>query len=238
LLANRPKYNRLSPVEPGALYYFPEIPCRAENDGTALSKPGHFVGGTPDQKDGPSEARIALNDSNQVQCLIEEAFEKGMHKGRAEAIAAQQEKIDQAAAALTDAVDALIRIRQQDHVQMQRETVRLALSIAKKVIRHECEHGQIVTQVVKAALKKVTDPRQLTIKLNPRDMQAVGANQDALMIGDDTHDGLRLEEDETILPGGCLIETQLGDVDARIDRQIKIIEEMLTDQLPKPVIDG
>jgi flagellar biosynthesis/type III secretory pathway protein FliH len=58
------------------------------------------------------------------------------------------------------------------------------------------------------------------------------------MIGDDNHDGLRLEEDETILPGGCLIETQLGDVDARIDRQIKIIEEMLTDQLPKPVIDG
>jgi flagellar biosynthesis/type III secretory pathway protein FliH len=49
---------------------------------------------------------------------------------------------------------------------------------------------------------------------------------------------LRLEADETIQPGGCIIETQLGDVDARIDQQIKVLEDLLTTQLPKIAIEG
>jgi flagellar assembly protein FliH len=40
-------------------------------------------------------------------------------------------------------------------------------------------------------------------------------------------DGIRsilFEEDDSIQPGGCLIETNQGDIDARLESQVRVIE--------------
>ena len=108
----------------------------------------------------------------------------------------------------------------------------------KKIIAHETDHGQTITHVVKAAMKKVADPRQLCVKLNPLDLDAVKAIRNELLMTDDFGSELHLESDDAVKRGGCIIETQLGDVDARIDQQIKIVEELLTEQLPKPVVEN
>ena len=74
MLANSPKDNQLSPVETGALYYFPEIPCSADKDRSSASTPNHFIGGALDRNDDHSIADEDLQDSEQVCGLIEEAF--------------------------------------------------------------------------------------------------------------------------------------------------------------------
>lgn len=238
MLANAPKNNGLSASEAGALYYFPEIPCSAGKEPETATDNGHFVGGSLDRNADQPHTNENRRDSTQVAGLIEEAFNKGMDQGRAETIAAQQKRVDKAAEALKTAVDALIRVRQQDMDRMETETVRLALAIAKKVVAHDTEHGRTIAHVVKAAMKKVTDPRQLTLKLNPQDVDAVQALGHESLMADDFASTLHMEADEAVLRGGCIIETQLGDVDARIDQQIKIVEELLTDQLPKSPIQG
>ncbi len=238
MLANPPKDTGLSPAGSGALYYFPEIPCSAGKDPNTACEPTQFVGANLDHHGDQSPSSGDPKDADQVQRQVEAAFDEGRRQGRDETITAHRDTINQAAAALQSSLDALTRIRRQDLESMEKETVRLALNIAKKVIRHETEHGPIVAQVVKAAMAKVTDSRGLTLKLNPLDVETVAACQQELAMGDDACTDLHLEADEAIQRGGCIIETQLGDVDARIDRQIKIIEELLIDQLPKPVVDG
>ena len=177
-------------------------------------------------------------EKEQIQQLAEAAFNKGRDQGRAETIAAQQEKVDHSAAALKRAVEEMARIRQQDVDRMETETVRLALAIAKKVIGHETEHGPVICHVLNAAMKKVVDPRHLTIRLNPKDIDTVEGFKQELLLTDDFGALLRLEADEMIQRGGCMIETKLGDLDARIDQQIKIIEDLLQDQLPKHSTKG
>ena len=132
----------------------------------------------------------------------------------------------------------MVRIRRQDIDRMEAATVRLALAIAKKIIGNETEHVKIIEHVVKTAMKKVADPRNLTMRLNPKDIDTVNEFQQELFLSDDFNAVLHLEADKTIQRGGCIIETQLGDVDARIDQQIKVIEELLTAQLPKIPIEG
>lgn len=238
MLANSPKDNQISSAETGALYYFPEIPCSADKDRSSASTPNHFIGGALDRNDDHSIADEDLQDSEQVCGLIEEAFNKGLAQGREEVIAAQQERVEQVLDALRFAAEEMVRVRRQDLDRMESETVRLALTIAKKIIGHDTEHGQLIGEVVKAAMKKVADPRQLTLKLNPMDLDAVNAIRQQLVAGDDLGSVLDLEADDGIQRGGCIIETQLGDVDARIDQQIKIVEELLNDQLPKPVAES
>ncbi|MFO7716060.1 FliH/SctL family protein [Desulfosarcina sp.] len=234
-MANAPKDNPMPAVDSCALYYFPEIPCGMENDSPAACTHGHFVGGTPNPNEDGSALHGRVQDRDQTRALVDEAFKKGMDQGRAEAIAAQQKKVDQAAVALKAAVEQMIRIRQRDLDRMETETVRLAVAIARKVIGHETEHGSIIGHVVKAAMKKVTDPRHLTLRLNPKDIDTVNGIQRECLPPDGFGPGFRIQADETIQQGGCIVETKLGDVDARIDRQIGIIAELLTDQLPKPI---
>ncbi|MBC2711752.1 MAG: hypothetical protein HGJ94_12425 [Desulfosarcina sp.] len=199
----------------------------------AASTRGHFVSAALDQNDDRASISAQPQDSEQIQRLIEEAFNKGIDQGRAETIGAQQEKVENATVALNAAVEEMVRIRQQDIERMETETVRLALAIAKKIIGSETEHGPVIGHVVKAAMKKVAGPRHLTLRLNPKDIDTVKGSKRELFLADDPGSVFRIEADETIQRGGCIIETKLGDVDARIDQQIKIIEELLTAELPK-----
>jgi len=238
LLADAPKDNRTTLSESCALYYFPEIPCGAEKEHATQPKPDCFVGmGLGSDRDG-SASNVNLEDSDEVRQLVEEAFHKGVEQGCAEATAASQEKVDQAVSALRAAVEEIEKARSRDRERMEIETARLALAIAKKIIRYETEHGNVIENVVKAAMRQVADPRKLTVRLNPRDIEAAAALGDQLQNGEDADSQLALEGDETVDRGGCVIETRLGDVDARIDQQIKVIEELLNDQLPKPIAEG
>ncbi len=236
-MANSPKDNPLPSANSCALYYFPEIPNSRDKKWTNPSGQGQFVSGTLDRSEDRAPVGAENQDQQQVQQRIEEAFNKGVQQGCAETMAAQQEKIDHGAAALRIAVEEMVRIRQQDVDRMESETVRLALAIAKRIIGHATEHGPVIHHVLKAAMKQVIDPRHLTIKLNPKDIDTVNAFKQELLLTDDFGAVFRLEADEMIQRGGCIIETKLGDLDARIDQQIKIIEELLKDQLPQHVAE-
>lgn len=231
MLANLPKERTIPSGEACALYCFPEISSRPGKADSKTAASDQFVSGSFDRKDDAILDEQDLRNSAQVRLMIEEAFDSGLKQGRSEAVAAQQDRIDQAAAALGRVQEEIVRIRQQDVRQMEVETVRLALAIAKKIIGHESRHGQIVKQVVKSAMSRVADPRNMILKLNPGDIDTIHASRPEWTASDDSGAAIRIEPDESIQQGGCTIETQLGDVDARIDSQVKIIEEMLTDQL-------
>jgi flagellar assembly protein FliH len=238
LLANSPKNSSLSSADSCALYYFPEIPCSFEKEPAPASTPDHFVNGAFDRKDDRGSANSQPQDSEQIQQLIEEAFNKGMEQGRAEVVASQQEQVDGAALALREALGEMARLRRRDVDQMETETLRLALAIAKKIIGYETETGSVIGPVVKMAMQKVADPRHLTVRLNPRDIDTVKTFKGEWFPDDEVGAVFRLEADEAIGRGGCIVETNLGDVDARIDQQIRIIEARLTELLPKPQAEG
>jgi flagellar biosynthesis/type III secretory pathway protein FliH len=73
----------------------------------------------------------------------------------------------------------------------------------------------------------------LTLRLNPKDIDTVKDFQQDLLPDDDVSTDLRLEADETIQRGGCIIETKLGDVDAQnrsTDQDYRRIADPTTSQ--------
>ena len=131
-------------------------------------EPECFVGmGLGNDHDG-SASPGNLEDSEEVRQLVEEAFAKGQEKGRAEVAAANREKIEQAVAALKAAIEEMEKKSLPGpRARMEIETVRLALAIAKKIVRYETEHGDVIEKVVKAAMQQVADPRKLRVRSTP-----------------------------------------------------------------------
>lgn len=98
--------------------------------------------------------------------------------------------------------------------QMALAVTRTAVQLARQVVRHELDtRPEIVARVAQEAVGAIVlSARHLRVRLHPADMQHVqdGAGE-ALKARD-----ARLVADPSIEPGGCIVESDLGQVDARI----------------------
>ena len=110
----------------------------------------------------------------------------------------------------------------------------LALAIAEKIVSHEIKiNKEVVLNVAKAALKKVVDTRKIKIRVASTDFQFLKDFKPELLDIQDKLENITLEEDSSITGGGCVIETNLGDVDARIEEQLKVVRESFSSEVQK-----
>jgi flagellar assembly protein FliH len=95
---------------------------------------------------------------------------------------------------------------------------------ARKVIHLEvCSNAQVAHELTRAALSRVPHRAPATIHLNPEDLAYVQTNQHQLP----SSHGLTFVEDRAIERGGCVIHTEMGEIDASIEQQFTEIEAAL-----------
>ena len=152
--------------------------------------------------------------------LREETREAGRREGREEAAA----RIEEALATLNQAV----KERKKIIKDAEGELLRLALKIAEQIIRSEVSlHRDVSLNIVSEAIGRVSDREQIIIKVNREDAEYIKRYKDRLAGMLDGVKSFSIIEDANIEPGGCVIETNLGFIDARIATKLKSIEEAL-----------
>jgi flagellar assembly protein FliH len=80
-------------------------------------------------------------------------------------------------------------------------------------------------------LSRVENAGRITIKLNPVDLELLAEFKPQLLSGLSEAGRAAFEADEGIARGGCLITTDGGEVDARIERQFQVVEEAFRAEL-------
>jgi len=104
--------------------------------------------------------------------------------------------------------------------------VNIALIIAEKIVQREILQGPIIETVLKDSLKKVIGTNKILVRLHPSDLAIINQDSDNLFI-DDSFAKIKFESDERIECGGCFIETEIGNVDARISSQFNEMKKQL-----------
>ena len=100
------------------------------------------------------------------------------------------------------------------------------MAIAKQVICHEVTlNRDTVVCVAREALAKVEDPGKIKIRMSPSDLIFIKETRSQLSDIIENIENVILEAEENVQSGGCIIETDLGEIDARIERQLQIVEE-------------
>ncbi|NQU16926.1 MAG: hypothetical protein HQ564_02575 [Candidatus Saganbacteria bacterium] len=150
------------------------------------------------------------------------AKKQGLEEGREEGRAESQEKIKEALETVNQAVKARKKILKDSEA----EILRLALKAAEQIIRSEVSlHRDVCLNIVSEAINRVSDREQVIVRVNHEDAEYIKKHKDRLS---GIVDGIRsfsILEDNQIEPGGCIIETNLGYIDARISTKIESIEE-------------
>jgi len=104
---------------------------------------------------------------------------------------------------------------------VERELVHLAIEIAKKVVHREVTiDAEIVMTLARIGISRLHNRVAATIHLHPDDFVYVTTHREQLAAGH----ALDLVEDSSIGRGGCLVQTEMGDVDTRIEQQFAEIE--------------
>ncbi len=170
--------------------------------------------------DAPESAEVDCGREDILRKAYEEGFSRGLEEGR--------EKIRSTVARIEAILDELESIKEKKVQELLPEIVDLSLEIARKIIRKELSvQRDVVLGVVRDALKKVGEGEEkITIKVNPEDYEVLVANFEEVRNNGRVRK-VEIEPAPDISPGGCYIETERGDVDARIEEQLREIEDAL-----------
>lgn len=111
----------------------------------------------------------------------------------------------------------------------EKEVIDLAFEIAGKILGHEIqERPETVKQIALTALQQVIDCRNISVRVNPNDLSYLQSLR-ADLAGQLSQDArIELISDTSITAGGCVIDTEKGSLDARIDSQLETMKSNLT----------
>ena len=184
-----------------------------------------------------AEAAELLDDAHiQAEALREAAWQEGFHQGQAEAKVTVEAEMRTEWAARQDALRAELdgiaesigTAREALWQRQEGEMVALALDIARQVVKTEITQNPAVVHAVLAnALRRITDKDNVRVRVSVSDAPRVKEAREDLM---EIVDGLRfieIAEDRRVGDGGCVVETNAGTIDAKIETQMAEVARAL-----------
>ena len=238
------------------LHYFPDIPI----DEPANAKPclppeekfqrihyEHVDSSCTDSSSGSDGRANFQKSSLSAAELHQHAYQKGFADGKQQGTIDGEkkgfelgtQKMEPILNALQEALQQTSDLQEVTSERLEREIVELALAIAKQVICREITlDSEIVVCVAREALSKIDDPGKVKIKLNTSDLEFIKEAKYQLAERLAHIDHVSLEAEESIQSGGCIIETDSGEIDARIEKQLQAVEESFRAAWVRTTPDG
>ena len=173
---------------------------------------------------------------------IEQAYQNGFADGKKQGrldgekagVELGEKKIEPLLKSFQEALMQFKNLREETYRSVEKEVVELALAIARQVICQEVTMDrEIVVCVAREALSKVGDSGKIKIKMSTDDMQFINETRHQLSSLISNIDDVTFEAEESIQSGGCIIETELGEIDARIEKQLQAVEESFRTAIEK-----
>jgi flagellar assembly protein FliH len=221
-------------------YLFPEL-LRKKSEralAAATPKPGfRRIGlGEPPGACGASRTGLPVQDAEQqAYCRgFGDGERKGHEMGEQAGRASAMQKLDSLLTGVQKLIGELGDLHSKTCREVESDLVQLALAVARKIVGRDVSMGpEAVTRIIRQALERVEHAGRITIKLNPADLELLTEIKPQLLSGLPEAGRAAFEADASITRGGCLIETDGGEVDARIERQFKVVEEAFQAEFEK-----
>lgn len=150
----------------------------------------------------------------EAQVKKEEERKIGFEEGKEEGLAS-----------LTERITTVEQAREKVLKEAEPEVIRMVMEIAEKVIGREIERGAVLDIVQQTIGQSVG--QKIVLRINPQDIPRIKKEERRLLAAIGEGRSILVKEDGTIPAGGCIVETELGTVDARLETQMGAIRKAL-----------
>lgn len=170
-------------------------------------------------------ARAILDEAEAAaDALLEEAREEVRRFVREAGEAGQQEGFGEA----VHLREQIAGLEQRMVKEIEGEVVRAALRVASELLEAELAHRpEAVVDIVATALQTARDARDVFLRVNPQDAKVLRQHKSRLIDALGRARDVDVREDRKVRPGGVLIQTESGVIDAQLETQLEEITRVL-----------
>jgi flagellar assembly protein FliH len=163
-----------------------------------------------------------------------EAYELGLSEGRQEAFNKFSAQITEKLETLESMLKSLENAKSEILNFNETHMMTLVFQVASKLARVEVERNdQALVEVLRGAVSLAQDEEDITVHVAPAQHEFVEELK--------KHNGrqfeflkkIKFEPSEDVGPGGCIVETNYGEVDARIEQRVASLWSAMAEQMPK-----
>lgn len=214
------------------------------------------IGQTPDNQGGGGFVPLSLFDTSELTGVgvaaqkgtqepdgvvlseaelnrrLQEAFGNGLAEGKNLA----ERGLFNVFKALRTASETIHSLRDKVLRESEDELLNLIIMVARKVILREVSQDRgILSDVLQSAIAGLSERDEITVRLNPDDYALATTGHDDLLARELASDRMNLKPDPTVLAGCCMIDTEMGTINASIDAQLdEIYRRMLEERCISP----
>ncbi|WP_319417296.1 flagellar assembly protein FliH [Marispirochaeta aestuarii] len=183
-----------------------------------------------------AEARrdeILKEANDQLEQIRKDAYAEGFESGREEGYQEGRGEVERLVTHLHGIISSAIEKRTEIIEESETQVINLVLLIAKKVIKviSENQKNVVINNVIQA-LRKLKSRGDVILRVNLEDVDLTTDHVKDFMRMVENVRSITVMEDSRVDRGGCIIETDFGEIDARIKSQFNEIEEKILEMAP------
>jgi len=161
-----------------------------------------------------------------------QGIEEGRTLGRQQAFEQHRTALDELSRTLVEMLREVEAARDALVAEAQRDVIRLALAIARRVTRRLGESDDDVLRVNAAdAVRLAVSRSDLRVAIHPSQLDLMQQTLAELQVNFPKLRHAEVAADETVAPGGCRVHTAGGVIDADLEAQVqRIADDLLADE--------
>lgn len=161
-----------------------------------------------------------------------DAFDRGLRTGREEGRRTAEEELRSSVNRMTRLAEQLVAEREAVLRESHDLIVHLSCAIAQRIVEVSAVvNTSGVIDVITKTVAQASDKSSLTIKVHPDDLDAVRTFCPESLTKCGGVGKVIFEGDAAISRGGCIIDTDSGIVDGRIESQMKVLRDELLEKV-------
>ncbi len=168
-----------------------------------------------------SPAEVLARATAEADAIRAAARAEGFAEGHAAGLAAVEERLAPAAAALAEAHAGTLAERERMTAAVEGHAVELALHLAERVLAGALAvQPERVVDVVRGALRCLVDRERVVVLVHPDDLELVRAGAAEVIAGLGGIGSLDVQAERRVARGGAVVRTALGEVDAQLETKL------------------
>ncbi len=181
-------------------------------------------------------SELIRNAEIEAEKIKADAKSDGFETGRNEGFEAGKDEIISMNERLKLIIKATLEEREKILVHSEKQIMNLILTMVKKIVKKlTLEEENVVINNTKDALSIIRGAMKVFIHVNPSDFEYTTKHKDELIKMIEGMPEVKVFEDPSVDKGGVFIETDVGDVDAKIATQLDEIENKIRFYMPVKV---
>jgi len=175
----------------------------------------------------PARLRTGIPAATGDPAREQAAFERGLAEGEkrlGEQLLRQRTELlelqNGVLASLREAVPQVVR-------QSESALIQLAIEVARKLVGDLPVSAEMVEAAVRSALAQVEESAEFHVYLHADDLALLQKCNSPVLLPGPGNEAVRFQVSSEVTPGGCMVQTRFGVVDARRETKLELIRQSL-----------